>query len=75
MDANSETLFAVRQAEHHIRLRESQRRRDAEQAMGSQPSSSSARSIRAWMSRALFAASGRLQQKLPVEPMQADAIR
>jgi hypothetical protein len=36
MDTNSETLFAVRRAEHHIRLRDSQRLHDAEQAFKDQ---------------------------------------
>ena len=75
MDTNSQTLFAVRQAEHHIRLRESQRRRDAEQAAGVQPTRLFAFPVRAWMSAALIAAGERIQQKIAMEPMQADAIR
>ena len=75
MDTNSQTLFTVRQAEHHIRLRESQRIRDAEQAVGSQPTRMRALSIRAWMSSAFIAAGERLQQKITTKSTQADLIR
>ena len=75
MDTNSQTLFFVRQAEHHIRLRESQRIRDAEQAAASQPARPRTLPIRAWMSAALIAAGERMQQKITMEPMQADVIR
>ena len=74
MDTNSQTLFTVRQAEHHIRLRESQRIRDAEQAVGSQPTAR-APLIRAWMSSAFIAAGERLQQKITMKSTQADLIR
>jgi hypothetical protein len=75
MDTYSQTLFTVRQAEHHIRLRESQRIRDAEQAVGSYPTRLPALSIRAWMSPAFIAAGERLQQKIMMESTQADPIR
>jgi len=75
MDTNSQTLFTVRQAEHHIRLRESQRIRDAEQAVGTQPTRLRALSIRAWMSAAFMTAGERLQQKVTMESTQPDLIR
>jgi hypothetical protein len=75
MDTNSQTLFYVRQAEHHIRLRESQRIHDAEQAVGSRPTRLRVLPIRARMSAALIAAGERMQQKITREPMQADVIR
>jgi hypothetical protein len=75
MDTNSETLFAARRAEHHIRLRESERRRDAEQAAGIQPTHLSALPPRGWMSAALLAAGERLHRKITTESLQAEAVR
>ncbi len=75
MDTNSQTLFSVRQAEHHLRLRESQRLRDAELAAGIQPARLHVFSLRAWMSTTLVTAGDRIQEKLTLKPAQADPIR
>ena len=75
MDPKSYPFLLAHQAEHQIRLRQSERRRDAEQAAGPQTIRLIAFPARAWMSATLIAAGERLQQKITMEPMQADAIR
>lgn len=75
MDTNSQTLFAVRQAEHQIRLRQSERIREAEQAAGLQPGRLLDYPFRAWISSALIAAGERLQDKIAAEPKHAASIR
>ncbi len=75
MDTNSHTLCRVRQAEYQIRLRETQRRREAEQALGLRPTRRCTLPIRAWMSVALIAAGERMQRKFTTEPTHAESIR
>ena len=75
MDTNSYTLFLVRQAEHEIHLRQSERRRDAEQAAAIRLARVLDFPFRAWMNAALIAAGERLQEKITAEPVQAGVIR
>ena len=75
MDTNSQTLFTVRQAEHQIRLRQSERIRDAEQAASIQQSRPLSLPGRAWISRALITAGQRLQEKISIEPARAESMR
>jgi hypothetical protein len=75
MDTNSQTLFTVRQAEHQIRLRQSERIRDAEQAASIQPTQRHVHPVRARMSAVLTAAAERMWLKPTMKPAQADPIR